>query len=208
MRIRSIAAVLGVATALAGAQTATAENVDDGPAHNPSSDTPCLTIDLRQAEPDNPACGDLPRFKAAFLNRVWRFNGSVDGVEHDELSMTLDSIDRLPARFRNQDDELLDQDTTVLFSHGTRVYGPDGRLVEPHNLEIAEDVQVRGRLLSPRKWRANDDGDVVPTVRAKRIHVNAWVAGAEPTEADDHDDSECDGGAYARTGAEHDDGCS
>ena len=58
--------------------------------------TPCLTIDLRQAEPANPACDDLPQFKAAFLNRVWRFNGSVDGVEHDELSMTLDSIERLP----------------------------------------------------------------------------------------------------------------
>ena len=204
MRIRSIAAALGVATALAAAQTATAENVDDAPANNPSAETPCLTIDLRQAEPENPACDDLPRFKAAFINRVWRFNGSVDGVEHDELSMTLDSIERLPARFRNQDDEILDQDTTVLFSHGTRVYGPDGTLVEPHNLGIAEAVQVRGRLLRPRKWRANEDGDVVPTVRAKRIHVSAWIAGAAPT---DGDDEPCGGEANARTSPEHEDGC-
>ena len=204
MRIRSLAAVLGVATALAGAQTATAENGEQSPPGQ-HGQTPCLTIDLRQAEPDNPACDDLPRFKAGFLNRVWRFNGSVDGVENDTLSMTLDSIDRLPARFRNQDDELLDQDTTVLFSHNVRVYGPDGSLVEPHNLSIAEAVQVRGRLLSPRKWRVNDDGDVVPTVRAKRIHVSAWVAGAEPTDGADQDP--CDGEAVARTGSEYDDGC-
>ena len=205
MRIRSLAAVVGVATALAGAQTATAENGGDAPSHDPSVETPCLAIDLRQAERENPACGDLPRFKAAFLNRVWRFNGSVDGVEHDELSMTLDSIERLPARFRNQDDELLDQDTTVLFSHGTRVYGPDGALVDHDLLEAAEDVQVRGRLLSPRKWRANEDGDVVPTVRAKRIHVNAWVPGADLSQ--DPDEDECPGETRERTGGEHENAC-
>lgn len=202
MRFRSFAAVLGVATALAGAQTATAEIGEESPP-DVSAQTPCLTIDLRQAEPDNPACDDLPRFKAAFLNRVWRFDGAVDGVEHDELSMTLDSIERLPARFRNQDDELLDQDTTVLFSYRVRVYAPDGTLVEPHNLGIAEAVQVRGRLLSPRKWRANDDGDIVPTVRAKRIHVTAWVAGAEPSE----NGGECDARTYERPSQEDDDGC-
>jgi hypothetical protein len=206
MRIRSLAAVLGVATALAGAQTATAENVDDAPQQDPAVVTPCLTIDLRQAEPDNPACDDLPRFKAAFINRVWRFNGSVDGVEHDELSMTLDSIERLPARFRNQDDELLDQDTTVLVSHRVRVYGPDGSLVDHDWLTAAESVQVRGRLLSPRKWRANEDGDVVPTVRAKRVHVSAWVPGADPAN-ESGDDEKCDEEAVARTGPEHHDGC-
>ena len=207
MRIRSIATVLGVATALAVAQTAAAENVADPPAHGPAADTPCLSIDLRQAEPDNPACDDLPRFKAAFLNRVWRFNGAVDGVERDELSMTLDSIERLPARFRNQDDEILDQDTTVLFSRGTRVYGPDGTLVDHDWLGAAENVQVRGRLLRPRKWRANEDGDVVPTVRAKRIHVTAWVPGADLSDDGSSDDDECHEEVRERTGSEYDGGC-
>lgn len=177
MRIRSLAAVLGVATALAGAQTATAvtyEADDPPPAPDPSAQT------------------DLPRFKSGFLNRVWRFNGSVDGVGDGSLSMTLESIERLPKRFRTQDDELLDQDVTVLYSEGTRVYGPDGRLVHHGELERAEAVQVRGRLLRPRKWRANEDGDWVPTVRAKRIHVSAWVPGSDPVPEDEGGSEEDD----------------
>jgi hypothetical protein len=162
--------------------------------------------------PDSSAQTDPPRFKPGFLNRVWRFNGSVDAVEEDSLSMTLESIDRLPKRFRSQDDELLDQDTTVLFSRGTRVYDPDGRLVHSGELERAETVQVRGRLLRPRKWRANEDGDVVPTVRAKRIHVTAWVPGSESEpdvgSSDDagEDDDDCHHGA-ARVGAEAEPAC-
>jgi hypothetical protein len=176
MRIRSLAAVLGVATALAGAQTAIANDEVGG-----------------APPPDSSAQTDPPRFKPGFLNRVWRFNGSVDAVEHDSLSMTLESIERLPKRFRGQDDELLDQDTTVLFSKGTRVYDPEGHLVGPDELGRAEAVQVRGRLLRPRKWRANEDGDVVPTVRAKRIHVTAWVPGSE-TDPETEDDGWSDDG--------------
>jgi hypothetical protein len=175
MRIRSLAAVLGVATALAGAQTAIA--MDEGSEPPPPP-------------PDPSAQTDLPRFKAGFLNRVWRFNGSIDGVEDHALSMTLESIERLPKRFRTQDDELLDQDMTVLFSEGTRVYGPDGGLVHHDELERAEAAQVRGRLLRPRKWRANEDGDVVPTVRAKRIHVTAWVPGSESDPEDEWSDDD------------------
>jgi hypothetical protein len=179
MRIRSLAAVLGVATALAGVQTATAYSEGDGASPPP---------------PDGPSQADLPRFKPGFLNRVWRFNGSVDSVGDGALSMTLESIERLPKRFRTQDDELLDQDVTVLYSEHTRVYGPDGHLVHLGELERAESVQIRGRLLRPRKWRANEDGDYVPTVRAKRIHVTAWVPGSEPVPEDASSSEEDDEG--------------
>jgi hypothetical protein len=178
MRIRSLAAVLGVATALAGTQTATAHDQADGASPPP---------------PDSASQADLPRFKPGFLNRVWRFNGSVDSVGDGSLSMTLESIERLPKRFRTQDDELLDQDVTVLYSEGTRVYGPDGKLVHRGELERAEAVQIRGRLLRPRKWRANEDGDYVPTVRAKRIHVTAWVTGSAPVAEDESWSEEDDG---------------
>ena len=182
MRIRSLAAVLGVATALAGTQTAIANDEGSGAPPPP---------------PDPPAETDVPRFKPGFLNRVWRFNGSVDGVEDQALSMTLESIERLPKRFRTQDDDLLDQDMYVLFSEGTRVYGPDGGLVHTGELERAESAQVRGRLLRPRKWRANEDGDVVPTVRAKRIHVTAWIPGSESEPED----------GWTDDGAEAEDDC-
>lgn len=185
MRIRSLAAVLGVATALAGTQTATANNDGEGASPPP---------------PDASAQTDLPRFKPGFLNRVWRFNGSVDSVGDESLSMTLESIERLPKRFRTQDDELLDQDVTVLYSERTRVYGPDGTLVHLGELERAEAVQIRGRLLRPRKWRANEDGDYVPTVRAKRIHVTAWVPGSDPVPEDEGWSEEDDGEAGEQVG--------
>ena len=46
---------------------------------------------------------------------------------------------------------------------------------------------MHGRLLRPRKWRVNEDDEVVPTVRAKRIHVKEWVGGYREDESDEVD---------------------
>jgi hypothetical protein len=145
-----------------------------------SEEMPCLSIDLRQDRETNPECADLPHFKASFLNRVWRFKAAVDGFQNTEdhvLSVTVDQIEGLPRRFRSQDEELVDQDAYVLLSGFVRVYDPNGRLVPHDELEHAEYVRVNARVLRPRRWRVNEDEDVVPTLRAKRVYVTEWVTG-------------------------------
>ena len=204
MRLKQFLALLAALAALAVAAVPAAGmgDYDQEESLPDSTDTPCLAIDLDEESPYNRACDDLPHFKSSFINRVLTFNGAVDYFVDDEdheLSITIDEIEKLPGRFRRQDDELLDQDATVLVSERARVYGPDNTLVDAHLLDEAEYVKVRGRLLAPRKWRANEDGDVVPTLRAKRVYVTEWVAGGGSLDEDDEDDYLDD--------EESDDGC-
>jgi hypothetical protein len=159
-----------------------------------ADDMPCLTIDLRQDRRANPECADLPHFKASFLNRVWSFKGALDsfdnGVDHS-MSITVEYIEDLPRRFRNQDDDLLDQDATVLMNENVRVFSPEGELVPHDDLAQADYVRVRARVLRPRMWRENEDGDVVPTLRAKRIYVKNWIGDYGDEEEPAVDEPEC-----------------
>jgi len=142
-------------------------------------DAPCLAIDLDEERVANRACDDLPHFKSSFLNRIWTFHAAVDyfvDEDYHVLSMTLDRIERLPAKFRKQDDELLDQDMSALLDERTRIYDPEGYLIDHEALDDAEYVKVRGRLLRPRRWHANSDDELVPTVRAKRIYITEWAS--------------------------------
>jgi hypothetical protein len=195
MTPKSLLASLTVASALVAAIPAAA-NYDSSVVieDKTSDDMPCLAVDLRQHRRTPPECADLPHFKASFLNRVWRFNGAVDSFQNTDdhvLSITVESIDGLPKRFRSQDDDLLDQDAYVLMSENIRVFSPDHELISHDELEHADYVQVRGRLLPPRKWRANEDDEVVPTLRAKRVYVEEWVGGYEAEEPEDEADHGC-----------------
>lgn len=113
---------------------------------------------------------ELPDFRRSFLNRVWRFEGEVDFYEEGELSMTLGKVLNLPRKFRRQDDELLDQDTTVLVSNRVRVF-EGGERVSRDELEDANDVRVHGKLLRPRQWSVDEDGTPVATIRAKKVYI-------------------------------------
>jgi hypothetical protein len=114
--------------------------------------------------------GCLPKFVRRFITRVWKFTGEVDSYESGELSMTLGRILNLPRKFRTQDDELLDQDTTVLVSNRVRVF-KEGERVDRGALDTANDVRVHGKLLRPRLWRTDEDGSAVPTIRAKKVYI-------------------------------------
>jgi hypothetical protein len=157
----------------------------------PAAASACSPIDLAQGAPDDASCQDVPSFKSSFLNRVWKFDGSVDAVDLNEhsLDMTMSGIEDLPRRFANQDDALLDQDTHVRFNDGTRVYGPDGKRVTQDYLPYAESVVVRGKLVAPRRWFVDDTGALVPTVRAKRIYIADFVQDAGDSNDPSSDDS-------------------
>ncbi len=114
--------------------------------------------------------GCLPQFVRRFISRVWKFVGEVDYYEDGVLSMTLGKVLNLPRKWRTQDDELLDQDTTVLVGDRVRVF-EDGERVEHGALDAANDVRVHGKLLRPRMWRTDEDGSAVPTIRAKKIYI-------------------------------------
>jgi hypothetical protein len=144
-------------------------------AQSPTS--PCPAFNMNQGAAADPACDVVPHFKATFINRVWTFDGAVDAVDlgGHTLDMTTSAIENLPRQFASQDDDLLDQDTHVQFKPGTRVYGPDGRLVSQDYLDYAESVAVAGKLVAPAKWAVDADGNRVLTINAKRIYICSYV---------------------------------
>ncbi len=137
-------------------------------------DAPCLAIDLDEERAADRACDDLPHFKSSFLNRIWTFHAAVDyfvDEDYHVLSVSLDRIGRLPARFRKQDDELLDQDAIVL-AGSARVY-ENGKRVKGKDLGDAESALINGKLLAAAKWQKDEDGEPVPTIRAKRVQITS-----------------------------------
>src|SRR5919198_2549594 len=118
--------------------------------------------------------GGKPDLTRGFLNRVWKFEGEADGFEDGVLSMTLSKVLNLPKAMANQDDSLVDEDTLVLVGSQTRVYDVR-KLVkerkEASELAAAESVRVQGKMLPPAKWHKDEDGDDVPTIRAKKIYI-------------------------------------
>jgi hypothetical protein len=112
-----------------------------------------------------------PQFESRFINRVWKFEVSVDGYASGKLHVTIGRILNLPSRFRTQDDEIVDESAIVLVSSSVRVY-EDGRRVGNANLDDADGTaKIHGKLLRPDKWQEDEDGEKVPTIRARKIYL-------------------------------------
>lgn len=122
-----------------------------------------------RADERPPSCG-APDFARGFLSRVWKFVGEADGYEDGKLSMTVGRILNVPRRFREQDDELIDEDALVLVGRA-RVFDSDNRRVAKSELDGAENVRVHGKLLPPSKWAEDEDGQPVTTIRAKKVYI-------------------------------------
>jgi hypothetical protein len=110
-------------------------------------------------------------FRSAFINRVWKFRGSSSSFDSGVLNMTVEKILNLPRKFRDQDDDVLDQDAYVLVNSKTKIFDADGHRVAQSALDDADSVVVEGKLLRPAKWKQDEDDTPVITIRAKRIHI-------------------------------------
>lgn len=140
-------------------------------------------LDLRAADEEElPGVGCVPfeldegpAFKPGFLKRAWRFRGEANGFADDVLDVTITRIAGLPKRFRDQDDELIDEFAFVLVGARTRVIDADGDRVRGDAraaaLDDANEVKAVGKLLAPDRWRDDEDDEPVPTIRAKRIVI-------------------------------------
>ena len=133
-------------------------------------------------EPADPGADDgdgsdaPPRFDAGFLNRVWRIAGSADGFEDGALDFTAARFMKLPRRFADQDDELVGEDSRVLVTRRTRVVdAAHHRLTgdaAASALDAADRVVVVAKLVPEARWLEDEDGEPVPTLRAKRIEIS------------------------------------
>lgn len=115
--------------------------------------------------------GDAPSFARGFLNRVWKFDVSIDDATPGKMSITIDKVLNLPKRYAAQDDDLIDEDAVVLIGSSVRVYR-DGKRVSKSELADGDTARVQGKLLPPVKWQSDEDDQKVPTIRAKKIYLS------------------------------------
>lgn len=110
-------------------------------------------------------------FARGFLNRVWKFGVEIDSAEGGRVDVTIGKVLNLPKRMRAGADALVDEAAIVLVDKKVRVYD-EGKRVPQSSLEDAEgDAVIHAKLLPPQKWQEDQDGEPVPTVRARKIRL-------------------------------------
>jgi len=139
----------------------------------PGDDDAAATADPDVA--DAPKRARRDDFTAAFLRRVWRFNVEADGYDADKHVLSTTVVRVLGGAPRKARRALADVSADVLVTATTRIVDGDGHRVTGDAIATALDgadtAQVTGKLLPRASWQNDEDGDPVPTVRAKRIRV-------------------------------------
>ena len=116
----------------------------------------------RQCEASKPAeddHSDLPKRS----HRVWTFGGELNDWNEGVLDVTVLRVGK----------HEFDEPTSVyvLVGERVRVYDRRGKRATQDQLADAENVAVRAKMLSREQWRTDEDGDAVPTFRAKKVRI-------------------------------------
>jgi len=115
-----------------------------------------------------------PKFTPAFFNRVMTIEASTDGLSENTLPISIESICGLPRALTTQGAQLAGGDGVAVISSRTSVWNgsvrlaPDQKLVQ---LDGADTVRMRARLLPQKKWQPDEDGDPIPTFTTSRIVI-------------------------------------
>jgi hypothetical protein len=115
-----------------------------------------------------------PRFSPAFFRRVVWIDASADGLAENALPVSIEEICGLPRSLEKQGAQLAGGDGVALISSRTSVWKDGQRLPPPQKLvevDGADTVRMRARLVPQRSWQADEDGDPVPTFTTSRILI-------------------------------------
>jgi hypothetical protein len=115
-----------------------------------------------------------PKFSNAFHRRWFSMDASTDGFDAPELPVSIEAVCDLPARLQKEADPLNGTDGVAVVSSRTRIV-KDGKLLGgttgTAELEGADTAFLKVRLFRPAKWREDEDGNKIPTFRARRIAI-------------------------------------
>jgi hypothetical protein len=118
--------------------------------------------------------GAPPKFPAGFYKRLLTLDVSLDGAEGAELPISIEEVCNVPKRLRKQASQLAGGDgvallgrRTTVWQSGTQVTGDQAATA----IDGADTASMRVRMKRPAGWRADEDGDPVPTFRAGRIEI-------------------------------------
>src|SRR3954451_8837236 len=115
-----------------------------------------------------------PKFTQAFLRRTMTIDASTDGLDANTLPISIEAVCGLPKSFDKQAGQLAGGDGVALITSRTSVWKDGQRLAADQKLvelDGADTVRLRGRMLPQASWKSDEDGNPVPTLSATRATV-------------------------------------
>ena len=115
-----------------------------------------------------------PEFSAEFYERKFKLDVSADGLEGDQLPISIEKVCRVPKRLARQAAQLaggdgiaLIRDRTKVFESGKQLEGAEARRA----VDGADTATLIVRLLRNSRWGEDEDGNQVPTFKTRKVKV-------------------------------------
>ena len=113
-----------------------------------------------------------PTFSDPFYVVTITINASVDGVNGDDLPISIEEVCDIPAGLEHEAAQLIGGDGVALIGAATQVFDAGGQQLTgaaaTTALAGADTVSLKAQLVRPAGWRQDEDGQPVPTFTTSR----------------------------------------
>ena len=125
---------------------------------------------VRASQEDAP-----PTFSAPFYALTIAINASVDGLNGDELPISIEEVCDVPSGLADEAAQLIGGEGVALISSATQVFDAAGQQLSGDAattaLAGADSVSLKARLLRPGQWGQDEDGEPVPSFATSRADI-------------------------------------
>jgi Ca2+-binding RTX toxin-like protein len=116
-----------------------------------------------------------PSFSEPFYAITITINASADGLNGDELPISIEQVCDVPKRLESEATQLIGGEGVALISSETKVFDAGGQQLTGDTattaLAGADTVSLKAQLVRPAGWRQDEDGQPVPTFRTSRAEI-------------------------------------
>jgi hypothetical protein len=147
-----------------------------GPGAGQSCASPPEEAKLAAGGPARAAQEEVPpTFSESFYSITITINASVDGVNGDELPISIEEVCDVPKRLDSEAAQLIGGEGVALISSETKVFDAGGQQLTGDAattaLAGADSVSLKAQLERPAGWRQDEDGQPVPTFGTSRAEI-------------------------------------
>jgi hypothetical protein len=116
-----------------------------------------------------------PTFSDPFYAATVTLNGSTDGLNGDELPISIEVVCDVPQALLGEAAQLVGGDGVAIIGPGTQVFDATGQQLTGEAgttaLAGADTVSLEAQLERPARWRQDEDGQPVPTFSTSRADI-------------------------------------
>ena len=150
-----------------------------GPGNGPGPGQVTKSVEPPAGPGNHPPCGPggpggPGDFDSGFFNRIWKLTGTVLGTDTIDGKQVIEvDVSKLlnpPKRFKDEGEEVADQGALLIVTPKVKITKGDKRLTLG-DLDADDKLKVSGKFVRGGSWLKDEDGQPVPTLRAKRIEV-------------------------------------